>query len=135
MKRFSREKRIALSPWQLRQRIELEIARSQRLFPALRRFGLIDDLAKKSNVAAKGSPPNRRCLDPGLRPSPDEKLLDIDIARSGQRIDVRSEISVGRFDHGLQLGELQRLAPFQRVQDGHDPEPYALMDDVVGAHR
>lgn len=104
------------------------------LFPALC-LGLIDDLAKKGDVTAKGPPSCRRGADPCLRPTPDKKFFNVDIASSGQCVEMCPEIAVGGFDHGFQLGELQGLAPFQRVQDGHDPETRTLVDNVVGAHQ
>src|SRR5262249_28059124 len=66
-----------------------------------------------------------------------ETLLDHDIARLLESLEMRAEVAISRPDQLLEPRELDRPLPRRdRIECGHDLQPHGLMNDFVGtAHR
>src|SRR5439155_8925048 len=86
------------------------------------------------DVLGEGATAGRTHGDARLRLAALEALLDRDVTRFLQRLEMGAEISVGRSDQVLEPGELDLSPPRrERVERGHDLQPHGLMDDLVAA--
>src|SRR5262245_44983898 len=97
------------------------------------RTGVVDDLAQIGDVLGERAAAGRTHAHARLRLALLETLLDHDVARLLECLQMRAEIAVGRPDQRLEPRELDRpLLRRDRIERGHDLQPHALVNDLVG---
>lgn len=97
--------------------------------------GTSDDLLQGEDVVEEGLSAGGRGPNAGARLLIDEALVDLDVARIGERAEMSSEVSVRQIERRPERREVCAVSLAESAHRGHDAQPDRLVDRVVERHR